>query len=72
MFEGNRFFPLTGNSHSKDAFQQYAIGGLRAGPVHRCYVDAEIVDDALLRALVRPVLDPGPGLLSPFGGIPFR
>ena len=39
-----------GNPHSEDAFQQNAIGGLRAGPVHRCYDNAEVVDDARARA----------------------
>ncbi len=43
-----------GNTHSEDAFQQNAIGGLRAGPVHRCYDDAEVVDDRASARLVAP------------------
>src|SRR6185437_7513370 len=37
------------NAHSEDALQQHAVGGLRTGSVHRCYVDAEVVHYALAR-----------------------
>ena len=47
---GEKILSADGNSHSEDALQQYAIGRLRAGAVHRCHVDAEVVDYTLAYA----------------------
>ena len=60
------------NAHSEDAFQQYAIGGLRAGPVHRCYVNAEVVDYALARVCTALFLTQDQVSSRHLGGIPFR
>ena len=70
MLEGKRFFPLTGNAHSKDALQQNAVGGLRTGAVHRSYVDAEIVDYALARAKCALFLTQGKVACRHLAGFP--
>ena len=71
MFDGKRFFPLTGTPIPKMLFSSTLLADCEPDP----FTVATLMLKSLTtrcRALMRPVLDPGPGLLSPFGGIPFR
>src|SRR5215469_4010792 len=65
-----KVFTADGYAHSEDAFQQNAIGGLRAGPVHRCYDYAEVVDYALSRANCALFLTEGKVSCRHLAGIP--
>ena len=51
MFDGNMFLPDTGHAHQEDRSQQDQVGGLAARSVDGGDLDAEVVDDALLRVV---------------------
>ncbi len=69
---GKKVFPADGNTHSKNTLQQHAVGGLRAGSVHRCYVDAEVVGHARVRVQFALLLTEGEVSCRHLAGCPFR
>ncbi len=69
MLEGKRFLPLTGMPMRKIDLQQDEVRGLRAGAVDGGDLNAEVVDDGILRRLLLRVRL---GRRAAFGTLPER